>query len=275
MSDQNPLKQYFRRPSIYFKLPSMGKFYSSGIVNIPENGELPVYPMTAVDEMTVRTPDGLFNGAAVVDLIKSCVPNIIDPWKLNNIDLDATIIAIKAAAGDGTLAISSQCPSCSEETEYNINLMPILANMKNVDYDSVMKVRDLVIKFRPLTYIETNQNGLDQFNIQKTLATLEDYQDDEQKSQVMTNTLKRLGDLVVSIIASTIESISTPESVVTDKNYIIEFLNNCDKNTNNAIKDRSIQLREQNELDPIDIKCPSCAHEYKQKIVLNVTDFFE
>jgi hypothetical protein len=147
--------------------------------------------------------------------------------------------------------------------------------MKNVDYDSVMKVRDLVIKFRPLTYIETNQNGLDQFNIQKTLATLEDYQDDEQKSQVMTNTLKRLGDLVVSIIASTIESISTPESVVTDKNYIIEFLNNCDKNTNNAIKDRSIQLREQNELDPIDIKCPSCAHEYKQKIVLNVTDFFE
>ena len=275
MTDQNPLKQYFRRPNIYFKLPSMGKFYSPGIVNIPENGELPVYPMTAIDEMTVRTPDGLFNGAAVVDLIKSCVPNITDPWKLNNIDLDATIIAIKAAAGDGTLSISSQCPSCSEETEYNINLMPILSNIKNVDYDSVMTIRDLVIKFRPLTYFETNKNGLDQFNIQKTLVTLEEYQDDEQKSQVMTNTLKQLGDLVVNIIASTIESISTPESVVTDKNYIIEFLNNCDKNTNNAIKDRSIQLREQNELDPIDVKCPSCQNEYKQKIVLNVTDFFD
>jgi hypothetical protein len=138
-----------------------------------------------------------------------------------------------------------------------------------------LSIRDLIIKFRPLTYAETNQNGLDQFNIQKMLATLNDYQDDEQKSQIMNDTLKKLGELVVVIIASTIESITTPESVVTDKNFIIDFLNNCDKNTNNSIKDKSIALREQNELDPIDVKCPSCQHEYKQKIVLNVTDFFD
>lgn len=275
MLENNPLKQYFRRPNIYFKLPSMGKYYEQGIVNIPPNGELPVYPMTSIDEMTIRTPDGVFNGAAVVDLIKSCVPNIIDPWRLNNIDLDATIIAIKAAAGDGNLAIGSQCPSCKEETEYNVNLMPILANIKNVDYDSLLTIRDLKIKFRPLTYTETNQNGLDQFNIQKILASLDDYQDDEQKSKIMTEALKKLGELVVVIIASTIESITTPESVVTDKSYIIDFLNNCDKKTNDIIKDRSIELREKNELDPIDIKCPSCQHDYKQKIVLNVTDFFE
>jgi hypothetical protein len=275
MLENNPLKQYFRRPSIYFKLPSMGKYYEQGIVDIPANGELPVYPMTAIDEMTIRTPDGVFNGAAVVELIKSCVPNILDPWKLNNVDLDSTIIAIKAAAGDGTLSIVSQCPSCQEETEYSINLMPILADIKNIDYDSILSIRDLNIKFRPLTYTETNQNGLDQFNIQKILATLNDYQDDEQKSIVMNDTLKKLGELVVTIIASTIESITTPESVVTDKNFIIDFLNNCDKKTNDIIKDRSIALREQNELDPIDVKCPSCQHEYKQKIVLNVTDFFD
>ena len=275
MLENNPLKQYFRRPSIYFKLPSMGKYYEPGIVDIPVNGELAVYPMTAIDEMTIRTPDGVFNGAAVVDLIKSCVPNILDPWKLNNIDLDATIIAVKAASGDGNLTIQSQCSSCKEETEYSINLMPILADIKNIDYDSVLSIRDLIIKFRPLTYAETNQNGLDQFQLQKTLSSLDDYQDDEQKSQIMTDALKHLGEMVVNIIASTIESISTPESVVTDKNFIIDFLNNCDKNTNNLIKDKSIALREQNELDPIDIKCPSCQHEYKQKIVLNVTDFFD
>lgn len=275
MLENNPLKQYFRRPSIYYKLPSMGKYYQSGIVDIPANGELPVYPMTAIDEMTIRTPDGVFNGAAVVDLIKSCVPNIVDPWNLNNIDLDATIIAIKAASGDGNLTIGSQCPACSEETEYSINLMPILANIKNIDYDSILNIRDLKIKFRPLTYAETNQNGLDQFQIQKTLASLDDYQDDTQKSIIMTDALKKLGEMVVHIIGSTIESIETPESTVTDKSYIIEFLNNCDKKTNDIIKDRSIALREQNELDPIDIKCPSCQNEYKQKIVLNVTDFFD
>lgn len=275
MLANNPLKQYFRRPRIYFKLPSRGKYYNKGIVDIPANEELPVYPMTAIDEMTIRTPDGVFNGAAVVDLIKSCVPNIIDPWQLNNIDLDATIIAVKAASGNGTMGITSQCPACSSETEYTIDLMPILANIKTIDYDSILNVQELKIKFRPLTYEETNQNGLDQFQIQKTLASLDDYQNDENKREVMTDTLKKLNQVIIKIVASTIEYIETPEAKVMDKEFIMEFLNKCDKNTNTVIKDRSIQLRDQNDLDPIDVKCPSCQHEYTQKIVLNVTDFFE
>ena len=54
MNDHNPLKQYFRRPAMYLKLPSQGKFYDETVVRMPENGELPVYPMTAIDEITAR-----------------------------------------------------------------------------------------------------------------------------------------------------------------------------------------------------------------------------
>jgi len=70
--DNNPLKAYFRRPAIYLKLPSEGKYYPQGSVDIPVNGEVAVYPMTAVDEITTKTPDALFNGSAVVEIIKSC-----------------------------------------------------------------------------------------------------------------------------------------------------------------------------------------------------------
>lgn len=275
MTNNNPLKQYFRRPSLYFKLPSLGKYYTDGVVNVPDNGELPVYPMTAIDEMTIRTPDGVFNGAAVVDLIKSCVPNVLDPWKLNNIDLDSIIVAIKAASGDGNMTIGSTCPSCKEETEYDINLISILSSIKSIDYDSTLNVGELKIKFKPLTYAETNQNGLDQFQIQKVLISIEDYENEDDKRHIMSETLKKLNHLIVNIVASTIEYIETPETKVIESEFIIDFLNNCDKNTSSAIKDRSIELREQNELDPIKIKCPSCQHEYKQKIVLNVTDFFD
>jgi hypothetical protein len=62
MVDNNPLRQYFRRPSIYFRLPSDGRYYDASVVSMPPNRELPVYTMTAIDEMTVRTPDALFNG---------------------------------------------------------------------------------------------------------------------------------------------------------------------------------------------------------------------
>ena len=68
----NPLSKQFRRPSLYFKLPSGGKFYQPGAIDLPDNKELPVYPMTAIDEITSKTPDALYNGTAVVDIIKSC-----------------------------------------------------------------------------------------------------------------------------------------------------------------------------------------------------------
>ena len=56
MTSNNPLSQYFRQPAIYIKLPSQGSYYPPGALEMPENGEIPVFPMTAIDEITYRTP---------------------------------------------------------------------------------------------------------------------------------------------------------------------------------------------------------------------------
>lgn len=275
MIDNNPLRQYFRRPSIYFRLPSDGRYYDASVVNMPPNRELPVYPMTAVDEMTVRTPDALFNGVAVAELIKSCVPNILDPWKLNGVDIDAVLVAIRAANGNGKMAVQSQCPACNETTEYDVNLMPMLSNMKDVDYATPLQIHELVVRFRPMTYFEINQNGQNQFEIQKILVDLQNFEDGEQKQQLMSDAVKRLNTLVTAVVAKTIESIQTPETIVTQSEYIIDFLNNCDRDTSNAIKDYSVKIRESSELPELDIRCTNCQHEYSQRVVLNVTDFFD
>jgi len=114
----NPLKQYFRRPAVYMRLPSNGVGYPPGSLTMPENGELPVFPMTAIDEITAKTPDALFNGAAVVEIIRSCVPDIKDPWVIPGNDLDAILVAIKAATGDG-MNLNSICPKCENVAEFN------------------------------------------------------------------------------------------------------------------------------------------------------------
>jgi len=274
MLDNNPLKQYFRRPSIYFRLPSDAQYYDAAVVNMPVNRELPVYPMTAIDEMTARTPDALFNGVAVVEIIKSCVPNILDPWQLNSIDLDATLLAIKAATNDGTMSITSTCPACTEQSDYELNIMPMVSNMKNIDYNEILQIRELEIKFRPLTYVETNQNGLEQFQMQKIIESMNSYEDNDKKREVISDAIKQLNDIVIKIVAGTIDWIKTPETTVVDKTFIIDFLNNCDKSTSDVIKNRSVELRSKNELPPLDVSCPECKHQYKQQIVLNVTDFF-
>ena len=132
----NPLKQYFRRPALYLKLPSKGNFYPEGAIDLPENGEVPVYPMTAIDEITTKTPDALYNGVAVTDIIKSCVPAIKNPWLMPAVDLDPILVAIRAASGDGNLELESTCPKCSESSSYGVNLSGVLQTYTPGDYDT-------------------------------------------------------------------------------------------------------------------------------------------
>ena len=72
----NPLSAHFRAPKLFTPLPSEGRFYDNSVVEMPETLELPVFSMTAKDEMIMKNPDALLNGEAVAQVIQSCVPNV-------------------------------------------------------------------------------------------------------------------------------------------------------------------------------------------------------
>lgn len=270
----NPLKQYFRRPSIYIKLPSNGVYYTSSEVEMPHNSELPVYPMTAIDEMTAKTPDAVLNGQAVVDIIQSCVPNIKNAWVINNIDLETILIAIRIASNGEDMDIGSKCPACETESNYSVNLLQLLNSKTIPDYNTVLTVNELIIKFKPLSWAETNKNNMAQFEIQKMVVMLQDYEENEVKQTEIKKSLDKLNGIMTDLIVDTIESITTPETAVSDRDYIREFLENCDNNTNKLIRDVSIQLKADSQIKPLNIKCVNCQHEYEQKLLLNITDFF-
>jgi hypothetical protein len=63
--------------------------------------------------------------------------------------------------------------------------------------------------------------------------------------------------------------------VVNEKEYILDFLQNCDRNSFVKLKEHTIKLREDAQLKPLAVKCIHCEHEYNQTIALNVSDFFE
>lgn len=270
----NPLKQYFRRPAIYLKLPSGGALYPPGVINPTENGELPVYPMTAIDEITTKTPDALFNGVAMVDIIKSCIPDVLDPWSINSIDLDAILLAIKSAAGGNEMEIESQCPSCNEVASYGVNLIGILSELKAGNYDSSLQLNELTLKFRPLTYKEMNQAGLGQFEVQRMFASLDTITDEVARAERGKLALKTITELTMQLLSQTIEHITTPTVKVDDKEFIIDFLKNCDKDMYMKIRDYNAELKAQTEIKPLKIKCIHCSHDYEQQFTLNTTDFF-
>lgn len=270
----NPLKQYFRRPALYLTLPSKGQFYPEGSIDMPENGELAVYPMTAIDEITSKTPDALFNGSAIVEIIKSCIPAIKDPWKMPNTDMDAVLIAIRSATNGSELEIKSTCPNCENEGSYGINLSGLLQSIKPVDYDSSFPIGDLVIKFKPISYNESNKLNLAQFEAQREISNMQEIQDDTVRNTKSGEIMKKLSNLNMNLISSTIESISIPGETVTDTKFIHEFLSSCDRNTFEKIRETMINIRADSNIKPQKIQCVNCSHEYTQTLTLNVTDFF-
>jgi len=272
--ENNPLKQYFRRPAIYVKLPSEGKYYNSDTVSMPDNKELPVFPMTAIDEITARTPDALFNGEAVADIIRSCMPNIKDPWAIVNMDLDAILIAIRTATNGNKMEIESTCTACSEESKYDINLVGVLAELKPGNYDQELVINELTIKFKPLTYKEINQINTNQFEVQRGFSQLDSMIEIEEKNAKIKELLILTTTLTSQAITSNIEYIKTPSAFVQEKEYILGFLNNCDKNTYEMIKEFNFKLKEGTTMKPLKVTCMHCQNEYNQPFTLNMSDFF-
>jgi hypothetical protein len=271
----NPLSQYFRQPSIYIKLPSQGQNYPAGTLVVPANGELPVYPMTAIDEITYRTPDALFNGQATVNVIQSCVPNIKDAWAVPSIDLDTILIAIRIASYGHDMEFATTCPACNDTTERSIDLRTMLDALRAPDYAAHVSHGDLSIYFRPLNYKNLNDNSALQYEQQKLLQVIPDSTISEaDKMTALTQAFKSLTEITIRSLAISITAIKTPQALVSEPAHIEEFLKNCERDLFNQIRDHVLQLREQSELQPLKLECTACNHQYQQALTLDMASFF-
>lgn len=272
----NPLKQYFRQPAIYMRLPTGGKYWPSGTIDMPQNGEIPVYPMTAIDEITYRTPDALFNGQAVVSVIQSCIPSVKNAWAAPSADVNSMLVAIRLASYGHELEISSTCPACETVEDYAVDLRNVLDQLKLPDFETTLQYGDLEIAFTPVSYEQQNRSNQSQFDEQQMIrsATDSDMPEDE-KLKRLNDAMRRITELTIEAIKWSISGIRTPSAIVSEPEYIQEFLLNSDRKLFSLIRDRVIDLRKISELKPLDIKCGNCSHDYHQTVTLDMTSFFE
>ena len=276
MLQNNPLKQYFRQPAIYIKLPSGGQFYPEGALDMPPNGELPVYPMTAIDEITYRTPDALFNGTATVNVIQSCIPNIRDPWGIPAMDMDTILVSIRIASYGHSLELDSRCPECKESDDFSVDLRTAIDSLKAGDYQQSIHFRDLEIYLRPMSYKDMNNNNQRQFDEQRTLQTISSTEaTDQEKIGVLTGAMQKIQKATIEALSLGVAAVKTPNALVTDPVFITEFLQNCDRVLFNQIRDRIINEKLKSELKPVKLKCNHCSHEYQQNLTLDMASFFD
>ena len=275
-TSNNPLRQFFRQPAVYLKLPSQGHYWEPGSLDLPENGELPVYPMTAIDEISYRTPDALFNGQAVINVIQSCVPGIKDAGKIPSMDLNALLVGIRIASYGHSLEIGSTCPACKNEDDFSADLRVILDNLRCPDYNKQMDLGDLQIIFKPSTYEEQNKSAMEQFERQKFLQQMsEGEMSDEDRNHVLAESLKQITNLTMNLISKSIAAIQVPGAMVTNIEQIREFLQESDRTLFKKIRDHVIELTQAAQIKPLNVECSQCQHKYQQEINMDMTSFFD
>lgn len=269
----NPLQHHFRQPKIYISLPS------KGVYNTPDsldgNGEnIPVFGMTGMDELLMKTPDALISGESTVKVIESCVPNIKNAWEMSSLDTDLILIAIRIATYGNLMEVNHTCPQCSASNEYSIDLTKLVEFFATINYDNRVVFKDLVVKLQPLTYKQVTDFSLKNFQMQQRLVKSNSITDEEEKKSFVSSLFLDMGKLQNEIYVATIESVETGNTVVTERAFIREWLENSDKGIFDAIKEQAD--RNSNAVKPPKhhVKCDECGHESNLDVEMDDSNFF-
>lgn len=271
----NPLSNWFRQPKIYVRLPSQGEFYPANGLDRSENGEYAVYAMTAKDELMMKTPDALLSGQSTVEVIKSCIPSILDPWSMPSIDLDCALLAIRIATYGEKMEVGVNCPSCNEENNYDVNLVDWLNKMNSFRYVQEISADPLTIFVRPYSYREITKTSLKTFEQQRLINIVNDDSiPDEDKIKQFGESFIKLTAMTVDVIAECIWKIVTPDGETTDRLHISEFINNVPKDIFDKISNHITEMKREIELGNQKVQCEHCSKDFEMPVEMDQASFF-
>lgn len=306
MSD-NPLLKYARRPALSVKLASSENWYPEGFIQYTLNGEVEVYPMLPKDELMLLNPDALLSGQAMVSLIKSCCPSILDPSKLFYPDVNILLLAIKRATYGSIHKQQYFCSKCQEEMkklskedivkkekdgtlmtheeDIELNIDAILTDVTPLKDEYKEKIGQLIYYFQPIrlkekehfSLISNRRNKLLKFYVDMLKRT-EDISI-EEKNKAIVEIEKIQEDIIDSnniILSDCIQKIELPDgSFVEDKELIRQYIQNCETTVTEKINDIIKGINECGIKQTIKVSCECCGNE--EEILLegfNQSDFF-
>lgn len=308
----NPLMQFARRPELTVKLATNPCWYPEGFIQYTPNGEVEVYPMLPKDELMLYNPDALLSGKAMIDLIKSCCPSIMDPAKLYYPDANILLLAIKRATYGNEHKQSHSCPKCYEkieelkknskkkeeldnlikehklsdhEEEYTFNIDMLLQNITHLDNEYKIKIDSLVYNLQP--YIMKTKEQYSVITSQRT-KLLKMYRETLERDEDMSNEEKEkmmaeIADIQAKMIdtnneiyTESIKSIELPdESTVSDKILIKEFISNAKSSTISELAENINKINGFGLPEKLEVECSCCGHKWEIPFTgFNQSDFF-
>jgi hypothetical protein len=160
LNNLNPLLDRLRIPGATYRLPSRGIFYDSGELDeTVKKGEVEIYPMTAMEEIILATPDKLISGKAITEVFAHCIPQIKKPADLLTKDVDFLMVCLRAVSfGDFMeLSYTHDCKNAKDHT-YSVDLQQMIRDTKSIDPTTISEEYNVtlpngqIVTLKPLTY---------------------------------------------------------------------------------------------------------------------------
>ena len=279
LADGNPLAAYYRVPGLHIILPTGGAFLPPGSIDLTMNGDIPVWPMRAADEMLLKSPDALMSGYAIEMLIKSCVPAIKLPRLISSPDLDVILLAIRAATYGDDMSLNVDCPKCQNQNEFNCHLPSLMATMKGVPPENTLRLSDEVVAYvRPYNVANATKIALASYEEARRLKGMEDQmQDNAMRAVEVNKSIDRLNRLNLEVLADCVIKVVVPGTEVTDRSAIMDFVANVPKPWVEKI-DRKLKKINQLGIDKkLSVKCSNkeCGHQWKTELEFDPSSFFD
>ena len=270
----SPLKKYRRQPKIYANLPSGGRYYNDNIVANQAYTEMPVFSMTANDEILFKTPDALINGQATAQNIKSCIPGILDPMQLVTLDIDYILLAIRMASYGPNLTVNAPCAHCKEENQYDIEIQGLLDYFSNLTYEDQIVIDGFTFTLRPLTYKQYTEFQQQNIALARAIQIQAVKMEEEDRKKFTNDTLLQIATIGVQAVLQMIYSITVDGVEETNKQEIKDFLDDNDISMFNKIKQHVESQVANWRIPNQQVMCEHCGKENSVAVRVDQTDFF-
>ena len=278
---QNPLQQYFRQPLVYLRLPTKGLWYTPDTVETTTDNELPVYPLSAMNDIMLNTPDAMLNGHALENVIKDCAPGVKDAKRLLIPDLEALFLAIKSASNNGKMDLDRNCPVCKHENTYELSCQAILDSATFIDEQdlSIHFGDDLIVYVRPYDF-EMRQifikNEFEEEKIFRQINAQNENMDELSRADAMAQGVERLSKTTFSLVSRSIEKVIMVKAniTVTDQTHINEWLMGISKSQADIVIETVDRLNKIGVNKTIQAVCTNCNHTWEETLSFDPSSFF-
>lgn len=272
----NPLQKYFRAATMSTRLPSMGKFQDEGNIGFTPTGEVSVMAMRAADEMMLKNPDALMSGLAISSLLESCVPQLRDPKQLPTPDVDALLLAIRAASFGNEMQVEAECPACSAVNEFMFDITYILDTITPLESEYMVRISDDVIVYvKPFNFESSTQISTAIFQETRKMQMLLEQEASDEDRQAQTNSsYKRLRDVNIRMMADSVEKVVTPEGTITNRDHIFEYVHNVDRKISTLIENKIKEINNSGLDKSREVTCAHCKHEWTTTLEFDPSTFF-